>query len=389
VVRGEAGVGKTALLDYVNSQAAGCRVGRAVGVQSEMELAFAGLHQLCAPMLDGLEAFPVPQREALRTAFGISAASAPDRFMVGLAVLGLLSEAAGHQPLVCLVDDAQWLEFSPWVRFRHPLVRSAVYQWAPVSERQQAHEALAEATDPEADPDRRAWHRAQAAPGPDEEVATELERSAGRAQARGGLAAAAAFLERAVALTLDPARRVGRTLAAAQASLQAGAFGKALELVAAAEADPLDESQGARADWLRGQIAFASSPGSDAPVLLLKAAKRLEPLSLDLARQTYVDAWQAAVFAGYLAGAGDLLEVSRAARALPPAAHPPRPGDLLLDGLALMVTDVGVVRVDPGRRARRRHAHRRRRPGPAGRTNPRREHRGRAGSRGTVPRDAE
>jgi DNA-binding CsgD family transcriptional regulator len=503
VVRGEPGVGKTALLDYVSSRAAGCRVARAVGVQSEMELAFAGLHQLCAPMLDHLEALPVPQREALRTAFGISAGPAPDRFLVGLAMLGLLSEVAGEQPLVCLVDDVRWLdrasaqvlgfvarrlaaepvalifaarapgeeltglpellvaglrkedaralldavlpgtldarvrdriiaethgnplallelprgfspaelaggfglpgavalpgqieqsfrrqlaalpvqtqhllvlaaadpsgdpalvwraagrlgiqmraavpaaeaglaEFSPWVRFRHPLVRSAAYRSAPLSERQQVHAALAEATDPEADPDRRAWHRAQAAPGPDEEVAAELERSAGRAQARGGLAAAAAFLERAVALTLDQARRAERTLAAAQASLQAGAFGKALELVAAAEAGPLDESQGARADWLRGQIAFASGPGSDAPVLLLKAAKRLEPLSLDLARQTYVDAWQAGVFAGYLAGAGDLLEVSRAARALPPPAHPPRPVDLLLDGLALMVTD--------------------------------------------------
>jgi DNA-binding CsgD family transcriptional regulator len=503
VLRGEPGVGKTALLDYVSSQAAGCRVARATGVQSEMELAFAGLHQLCAPMLDRLEALPVPQREALRTAFGISAGSAPDRFIVGLAVLGLLSEVAGQQPLVCLVDDVRWLdrasaqvlgfvarrlaaepvvlifaarapgeelaglpellvaglrkedaralldsavtgildarvrdriiaetqgnplallelprglssaelaggfglpgtvslpgqieqsfqrqldalsaetrrllllaaadpsgdpalvwraagrlgiqmraavpaaeaglaEFSPLVRFRHPLVRSTAYRSAPLSERQQAHAALAEATDPEADPDRRAWHRAQAAPGPDEEVAAELERSAGRAQARGGMAAAAAFLERAVALTIDPARHAGRTLAAAQASLQAGAFGKALELVTAAETGPLDESQSARADWLRGQIAFASGPGRDAPLLLLKAAKRLEPLSLDLARQTYVDAWQAGVFAGYLAGAGDLLEISRAARALPPLAHPPRPVDLLLDGLALMVTD--------------------------------------------------
>ena len=502
VLRGESGVGKTALLDYVSSQAAGCRVARAVGVQSEMELAFAGLHQLCAPMLDHLEGLPVPQREALRTAFGISTGPAPDRFMVGLAVLSLLSEVGEERPLVCLVDDAQWLdhasaqvlgfvarrlaaepvalifaarepgeelaelpelpvpglrkddaralldsaltgpldarvrdqiiaetrgnplallelprglspaelaggfglpgavslpgrveqsfqrqlgalpaqtrrllliaaadpsgdwslvwraagqlgipihaaipateaglaEFSPRVRFRHPLVRSAAYRSAPLADRQRVHAALAEATDP-ADPDRRAWHRAQAAPGPDEEVAAELEQSAGRAQARGGLAAAAAFLEHAVTLTADPARRVGRTLAAAQAAVQAGAFGKALELVAAAEAGPLDESQGARADWLRGQIAFASGPCGDAPLLLLKAAKRLEPLSLDLARQTYVDAWQAGVFAGYLAGAGDLLEVSRAARALPAPAHPPRPVDLLLDGLALMVTD--------------------------------------------------
>jgi DNA-binding CsgD family transcriptional regulator len=502
VLRGEAGVGKTVLLDYVSSQAAGCRIARAVGVQSEMELAFAGLHQLCAPMLDRLEVLPVPQREALRTAFGISAGPAPDRFMVGLAVLSLLSEMAEQRPLVCLVDDAQWLdqasaqvlgfvarrlaaepvaliftarepgkelaelpelpvpglrkddaqalldsaltgfldarvrdqiiaetrgnplallelprglspaelaggfglpggvslpgrveqsfqrqlgalpaqtrlllllaaadpsgdwslvwraagqlgipidaaapateaalaEFSSRIRFRHPLVRSAAYRSAPLADRQRAHAALAEATDP-ADPDRRAWHRAQAAPGPDEEVAAELEQSAGRAQARGGLAAAAAFLERAVALTADPACRAGRTLAAAQASLQAGAFGKALELVAAAETGPLDESQGALADWLRGQIAFASGPCGDAPLLLLKAAKRLEPLSIDLARQTYVDAWQAGVFAGYLAGAGDLLEVSRAARALPPPAHPPRPVDLLLDGLALMVTE--------------------------------------------------
>ena len=518
VLRGEPGVGKTALLDYAGSQAARCRIARAAGVQSEMELAFAGLHQLCAPMLDHAERLPPPQRDALRIAFGLHDGPAPDRFLVGLAVLGLLSEMAGHRPLVCLVDDAQWLdrasaqvlgfvarrlaaepvavifaarvpgeelaglpellvaglgkedsralldsaltgildvrvrdqiiaetrgnplallelprglspaelaggfalpgavslpgrieqsfrrqldelptqtrrllllaaadpsgdpalvwraagqlglqmhaavpateaglaEFSPGVRFRHPLVRSAAYRSAPLRERQQAHAALAEATDA-ADPDRRAWHRAQAAPGPDEDVAAELERSAGRARARGGLAAAAAFLERAAALTVDPARLAGRTLVAAQASLQAGAFGKALELVAAAEAGPLDESQGARADWLRGKIAFASGPGSDAPLLLLKAAKRLEPLSLDLARQIYVDAWQAAVFAGYLAGAGDLLEVSRAARALPPPAHP-RPVDLLLDGLALMITDGPAAAAPALRRATRAFA---------------------------------
>ncbi|HEX6450763.1 MAG TPA: AAA family ATPase [Trebonia sp.] len=505
MVRGEPGVGKTVLLDYLADRAAGCQVVRAAGVQSEMELAFAGLHQLCAPMLEDTEGLPAPQREALLTALGISAGPAPDRFLVGLAVLNLLSDAAGERPLICLVDDVQWLdqasaqvlgfvarrlaadpvalvfvarepaaelaeltglpelvveglreadaralldaaltgpldprvrdqivaetrgnplallelprgltpaelagfrlpgaaplasrikdsfrrqldalptetrrllqlaaadptgdpalvwraarrlgvraqaaapaaeaglaEFGARVRFRHPLARSAAYFSAPFPDRQRMHGLLAEATDPVADPDRRAWHRAAAATGPDEEVAAELERSAGRAQARGGLAAAAAFLERAVALTADTARRAGRTLAAAQASLQAGAFGQALDLVAAAEAGPLDESQGARADWLRGQIAFASGPGRDAPLLLLKAAKRLEPLNLDLARQTYADAWQAAVFAGYLAGAGDLLEVSRAARALPPPAHPPRPVDLLLDGLALMATD--------------------------------------------------
>ena len=501
VVRGEPGVGKTALLEYLADRATGCRVLRVSGVQWEMELAFAGLHQLCAPLLDRLGVLPGPQREALRTAFGMSEGPAPDRFLVGLAVLGLLAEAALERPVVCLVDDAQWLdrasaqvlafvarrlgaesvglvfsarvpdgelatlpelevtglperdaralldavltgpvdarvreqivaetrgnplallelprgltgaelaggfglpgalagriegsfrrrvdalpaparrllllaaadptgdpvlvwraagrlgigtqaagpaakaglaEFGARVWFRHPLVRSAVYRSAPPRDRQEVHQALAEATDPQADPDRRAWHRAQAAAGPDEEVAAELEDSAGRAQARGGLAAAAAFLERAALLTADPARRAGRTLAAAQASLRAGAFGKALELLATAEAGPLDELQGARADWLRGQIAFASGPGSDAPPLLLKAARQLEPLDPGLARETYLDAWQAALFAGHLAVGGDLQEVSRAARALPPPERPLRVAALLLDGLALLVTD--------------------------------------------------
>ncbi|HJY56009.1 MAG TPA: LuxR C-terminal-related transcriptional regulator, partial [Streptosporangiaceae bacterium] len=466
-----------------------------------MELAFAGLHQLCAPLLDRLGVLPGPQREALRTAFGMSAGPAPDRFLVGLAILGLLAEAAAERPVVGLVDDAQWLdrasaqvlafvarrlgaesvglvfsarvadgelarlpelevrglpepdaralldavlpgpvdarvreqivaetrgnplallelprvltaaelaggfglpgalsgriedsfrrrvdalprqarrllllaaadptgdpvlvwrtavrlgigaqaagpaaetglaEFGARVRFRHPLVRSAIYWSAPARDRQEVHRVLAEVTDPQADPDRRAWHRAQAAAGPDEEVAAELEDSAGRAQARGGLAAAAAFLERAAKLTPEPARRAGRTLAAAQASLQAGAFGTALELLATAEAGQLDELQGARADWLRGQIAFSSGPGSDAPPLLLKAARRLEPLDPSLARETYLDAWQAALFAGHLAVGGDLQEVSRAARALPPPERPLRAADVMLDGLALLVTD--------------------------------------------------
>ena len=500
VVHGEPGVGKTALLEYLADRATGCRVLRVSGVQWEMELAFAGLHQLCAPLLDRLEVLPGPQREALRTAFGMSEGPAPDRFLVGLAVLGLLAEVAAERPVVCLVDDAQWLdrasaqvlafvarrlgaesvglvfsarvaggelaglpelevrglpehdarslldavlpgpvdarvreqivaetrgnplallelpraatpthlaggfglpgalegriedsfrqrvdalpaqarrllllaaadptgdsvlvwraaarlgigtqaagpaaeaglaEFGARVRFRHPLVRSAIYQSAPATDRQRVHQALADSTDPQADPDRRAWHRAQAAAGPDEDVAAELERSAGRAQARGGLAAAAAFLERAALLTPDPVRRAGRTLAAAQASLRAGAFGKALELLATAEAGPLEEVQGARVDWLRGQIAFASGPGSDVPPLLLKAARRLEPLDPRLARETYLHAWQAALFAGHLADAGDLEEVSRAARGLPPPEGPPRLADLLLDGLALLVT---------------------------------------------------
>ena len=503
VVHGEPGAGKTVLLDYMSRRASGCRLVRAVGVQSEMELVFAGLHQLCAPVLDRAEHLPLPQHKALRTALGLSAGPAPDRFLVGLAVLGLLSEVAGERPLICLVDDEQWLdrasaqvlgfvarrlaaepvglvfgarvlgeelaglpelvvhglpeedaralldsaltgpidervrdqivaetrgnplallelprgatpaelaggfglpgvvpltgrieesfrrqlealpaqtqrlllvaaadptgdvllvwraagrlgipvqalapavdaglaEFGTRVRFRHPLLRSVAYRSASWPERQEVHAALVEATDPEADPDRRAWHRAQAAAGPDEEVAAELERSAGRAQARGGLAAAGAFLERAVTLTADPARRAALALAAAQAHMRAGAFGKARDLLAVAEAGRLDDCQDAEADLLRGQIAFASGLGSDASPLLLKAAKRLEPLNLDLARQTYVDAWQAAFIAGHLAGAGDLPEVSRAARALPPPAHPPRPVDLALDGFALLVTD--------------------------------------------------
>jgi DNA-binding CsgD family transcriptional regulator len=501
VVHGEAGVGKTALLEYLADRASRCRVLRVIGVQSEMELAFAGLHQLCAPLLDRLPVLPGPQQEALRTAFGMSAGPAPERFLVGLATLGLLAEEAAEQPVVCLADDAQWLDrasvqalafvarrlgaesvglvfsarvadgelatlpelevkglperdaralldaaltgpvdarvreqivaetrgnplallelpraatptglaggfglpgalpgriedsfrrrvdalpaqarlllllaaadptgdpvlvwraaaqlgistlaagpaaeaglaqFGARVRFRHPLVRSAAYQSSSAQDRREVHRALADATDPEADPDRRAWHRAQAVTGPDKEVAADLEESAGRAQARGGLAAATAFLERSALLTPDPARRAARTLAAAQASLRAGAFGKALELLAMAEAGPLDELQGAQADWLRGQIAFASGPGSDAPLLLLKAARRLEPLDPGMARGTYLDAWQAALFAGHLAVGGDLEEVSRAAGALPPPEHPPRVADLLLDGLALLVTD--------------------------------------------------
>ena len=503
VLRGDPGVGKTALLDYLARRASGCHVARASGVQSEMELAFAGLHQLGAPMLSRAEHLPAPQRDALRTAFGRAAGPPPDRFMVGLAILSLLSEVAGEQPLVCLIDDMQWLDqasaqalgfvarrlaadpvglvfavrepgpelaglpeleiggldesdaralldsvlagplddrvrdqivvetqgnplallelprglspselaggfglpgatslserieesfrrqlqalpaqsrrllllaaaepygdlslvwraaeqlgipvqaaapavdadlvkFGARVRFRHPLLRSASYQAASVADRQAVHAALAEATDPETMPERRAWHRAQAASGPDEEVAAELERSAGRAQARGGLAAAAAFLERSALLTADPARRAERSLAAAQAHLQAGAFGPALKLVANAEAGPLDELRSARADLLRGEIVFASGLGSDAPPLLLKAAERLEPLDAGLARETYLTGWMAALFAGRLAGAGDLLEVSRAARVMPASADPRHPADLILAGLAMVVTD--------------------------------------------------
>jgi DNA-binding CsgD family transcriptional regulator len=501
VLRGEAGVGKSALLSYLVDRAADWHVARAVGVESEMELAYAGLHQLCAPMLDRLERLPVPQRRALETVFGRSVGPAPDRFLVGLATLTLFAEVAEHQPLVCVVDDAQWLDHTSaqilgfvarrllaervalacaartgigdhvlagppelpihglgdsdarallldnmhgpidvavcnqivaeshgnplallelprtWsaadlaggfglperqpvastieqryirrllqlpsdtrllvlaaaaeslgdpvllhraagalgidmaatapavdagllqvrgrVEFAHPLVRSAAYRSAAADDRHRVHRALAEATDAETDPDRRAWHRARATPGPNEAVAAELERSAGRAQARGGVAAAAAFLQRAVALTVDPPRRAERALAAAQSSFQAGAFDAALGLLATAEAGTLDELQRARVDLLRGQVAFASGLGRDAPPLLLQAARRLERLDVEVARETYLNAWAAAVFAG----ADDLLEICRAARALPPPVGAPRPVDLLLDGLARLIME--------------------------------------------------
>jgi DNA-binding CsgD family transcriptional regulator len=259
---------------------------------------------------------------------------------------GLVWRAAGRlglpvQETAALSAEAGLAEFGARVRFRHPLVRSTAYRSASFTERQEVHGALAEATDPAADPDRRAWHRAQAAAGPDEEVAAELERSAGRAQARGGLAAAAAFLERAVRLTADPEHLVERTLAAAQASVQAGSFDQALGLLVMTEAWPLDEFASARVDLLRGQIAFASGLGRDAPPLLLNAARRLEPLTLELARETYLDAWGAAFFAGHLA-AGDLAEISRAARALPRSPDP-GPVEVLLDGLALLITGGGAA----------------------------------------------
>jgi len=238
------------------------------------------------------------------------------------------------------------LEVGTRVRFRHPLVRSAVYTAASLPERRAAHQALGEVTDRDRDPDRRAWHLAAAAPGPDEGVATELERSAGRAQARGGMAAAAAFLQRAAELTSEPATRSERALAAARASLLVGALDAAAELVGMAATGPLDELQQAGVSLLRGQIAFASSAGSDAPALLVKAAKQLEPLDAALARQTYLDAWYAALFAGRSAGAGDLHEVSRTARSAPPPAGAPRPPDLLLDGLAILVTE-GRARAAP------------------------------------------
>ncbi len=502
VVRGEAGVGKTALLEYAVQSASDLRVVRAAGVESEMELPFATLHQVCAPMLDHLEQLPLPQREALQIVFGLSSGPAPDGFLVGLAVLTLLSEVAEERSILCVVDDAHWLDHASartlafvarrlfaepvglvfaarepgeeldglpelevrglgngdarallssavgflldervrdlvvaetkgnplallelprgltaaqlaggfgllgavslsgrieesflrrlralpeetqrlllvaaaettgdplllWraserlaiaapvaaaaeadglvtigqrVTFRHPLVRSGVYRSASPPERRAVHLALAEVTDANLDPDRRAWHLAAAAPGPDEYVALELERSAGRAQARGGLAAAAAFLQRSVALTRDPARRSDRALTAALAHLHAGAVEAALGLVDTAEAGALGEFERARAELLRGQIALISNAGREAPGFLLKAAKRFEPLDVSLARETYLDAWGAAMFAGPLARGGDLRDVSRAADAAPQPKDAAGPSDLLLDGLSTLIT---------------------------------------------------
>jgi DNA-binding CsgD family transcriptional regulator len=501
VLRGEPGIGKTALLEYLVESAPDLTVVRAVGVESEMELDYASLHQLCAPLLDRLERLPAPQQQAVEIVFGLSSGPAPDRFLVGLGVLSLVSEVAEERPLLCVVDDAQWLDqasaltlafvarrllaepvgivfaarepgealrhvpdlevrglvngdarallgsalpfaldgrvrdqilaetrgnplallelprgltptelaggfglpdapdlsqrieksylrrlealpedarrlllvaaadpvgdplllrracdrlgiapsavdetdgllaLDERVTFRHPLARSAVYRSAGGAERRAAHLALAEVTDRAADPDRRAWHLAAATAGPDEAVALELELSAGRAQARGGFAAAAAFLRRAVALTDDPARRAARALAAAEASLGAGAFDVARGLLAAAEAGPLDEFARARLDRLRAEVAFAEQRGSDAPLLLLQAARTLETLDPPLARRTYLEAWTAGLFAGRLAGAGgSLLDVSRAVAAAPRADRP-LPADLLLDGLALVFTE--------------------------------------------------
>jgi DNA-binding CsgD family transcriptional regulator/tetratricopeptide (TPR) repeat protein len=499
MLHGEAGIGKTALLEYLIESASDFTLVRAVGVESEIELAYAGLHQLCVPLLDGRASLPTPQRDALRVVFGETEGTPPDRFLVGLGVLSLLSEVAEKRPLLCVVDDAQWLDqasalvlafvarrllaepvglvfaarepgaglehlrqveiqgvrnrdahallgsavpfrlderirdrivaetrgnplallelprgltatqlaggfgllaaqtltvgieqsyarrlaplpedtrrlllvaaaepvgdplllwralerlgigpaaagaaeadellaISEQVVFRHPLVRSAVYRSAAVEDRRAAHLALAEATDRRAEPDRRAWHLAAATAGPDEQVALELEHSAGRAQARGGVAASAAFLQRAVALTQDPGRRADRALAAAEAAFQAGAFDAALRLIATAQDGAPDEFQWARVELLRGHVALASGLGGDAPSLLLKAARRLEPFDLELARETYLTAMGAAGLAGQ-PGWADFVEICRAVRALPPPRGDPSPLDLLVDGLALL-----------------------------------------------------
>jgi hypothetical protein len=472
-------------------------------VESEMELPFAGLHQLCAALLDHLDVLPAPQRGALETAFGLSAGAQPDRFLIGLAALSLLSEAAEERAVLCVVDDVQWLDRSsaqvlafvarrlqaesvvllctardaperdelaalpelrvaglqdPYarelldsaigapldervrarilaeargnplallelprglspaelaggfalpivsplqsriessfrrrvqqlppmtqrllllaaaeptgdpallrrsaaqlgirmeaagpavdegllvlgshVRFCHPLLRSAIYGVAAAGDRRLVHRALAAAIDPNADPDRRAWHRAQAALGPDEGTARELERSAGRARSRGGLAAAAAFLQRAAELTHDPARLAARLLDAADAKQLAGAPQEALTLLSTAAIGPLDERHRAMLQRLRGQIALDLRRADDAVPLLLDAAQRLERLDPGRARAVYLEALRAASVAGRL-GPG-MSAAAHAARAAPPHPGEARPVDLLLDGLAVRFTD--------------------------------------------------
>ena len=502
VVHGEPGVGKTALLDWMVEEGRQLRVLRAVGVEGEMELPFAALQQLCAPILDRSERLPAPQRDALNVAFGLSDGQAPNPFLVGLAALGLLSEASEQRPLLCLVDDSQWLdrasaralafvarrllaeniafvftarevgdalaglpelrveplghrdartllesvlparldedvldrvvlethgnplallelprgltpielaggfglpaaaplsasieesftrrlarlpddarrllliaaadptgdpaavwraareleipesiaetveaedllELGVRVVFRHPLVRSAIYRAAEPGERRAAHRALADATDPEIDPDRRAWHRAQAASMPDEELAEELERSAGRAQARGGLAAVAAFLERAAALTPDPAPRAQRLLAAAGAKRDAGALEAALGLLAGVEDGLLDELGRARADLLRGRIALEQRRGGDAGRLFLSAARRLEPFDPERARETYLEALAGAMSSD-VEVVGGAQAVAEAARAAPTGTARPRTMDVLLDAFAIRLTE--------------------------------------------------
>jgi DNA-binding CsgD family transcriptional regulator len=505
VLRGEAGIGKTALLDHLVERASGCMVTRAAGVQADTELPFAGMQQLFGSMLGSLERLPDPQRDAVEVAFGLRSGPAPDRFEVGLAMLGLLAEVAEHEPLVCVVDDAQWLdqasartlafvarrllaesvalvfavrepseeetfdglpelilgglndedaravlgiaiagrvdervverilaetrgnplallelprglsaaelaggfgvsstqplsarleqsflgrvrsmpektqrflllaaaepagdpmlliraaelvgltveaavpaeavgliELAAQVRFHHPLVRSAIYRAAPLADRQAAHRALAEATDAQADPDRRAWHRAQAALVPDEDLAVELERSAERAQARGGLAAAAAFLDRAAELTPDRGQRARRALAAAQSKHLAGSPESALKLLESAVSAPMDEPEVAMAGRLRGRIALHLSRSGEAARLLLDAAQRLESFDPRLARDTHLEALYAASVAGRL-GSG-MLDAATAARLAPAGPAPPRAVDLLLDGLGVRYTDGG------------------------------------------------
>ncbi|GIM91995.1 helix-turn-helix transcriptional regulator [Paractinoplanes toevensis] len=515
VVRGEAGIGKTALLGHLVESASDLLVVRAAGVESEMELAYAGLHQLCGPLLDRLDRLPDPQRQSLEIVFGLRPGPAPDRFLIGLAVLSLFTAVAEQRPLLCVVDDAQWLDVTSgltlafvarrllaepvgmvfaaresgdvlghlpelavrgigdadarallrsavrvkldeavqdrivaetggnplallqlpqglsaaqlaggfdvlggqaltwriqesfvrrlellsdagrrlllvaaaepagdplllWraaerlgiapaaadtaqaeglltigerVTFHHPLARSAIYRSAAAADRRAAHRVLAEVTDPDVDPDRRAWHLAAAAAGPDEKVATELERAAGRARERGGLAAAAMFLVRAVAMTNEPDRRADRALAAAQAGCQADELDAALGLVALAEAGPLTDVQSAVACRIRAHVALSAGRWTDALPLLREAAARLAPIDVELAREIYLTAWGAAGMADDLAARDVIVEICQGVRSLPPPTGTAHPRDLLLDGFAQLIIEGCTVAAPALRRA--------------------------------------
>jgi DNA-binding CsgD family transcriptional regulator len=498
VLRGEAGVGKTALLDWAAGQADEMQVARVAGAEAEMDMGFAGLHQLLIPFLGGFEGLPAPQRQALGSAFGLVDGPPPDRFLVGMAALTVLTDAAAARPVLCLIDDAQWLNqvsievlgfvarrlyadrvgmvfaaregegravvlaglpeltvgglveeaaqellatsaggqvdrqvsgrivadtagnplalvelaaeltaaelsgaepldwplrfegrldelyrsrvralpggtqtllllaaadptgepaliwnaarnleidpeagqaagverlvsWEPRVRFRHPLIRSAVYYAAPAAARRGAHQALAAVTDPGVDPDRRAWHLAEAASGPDEQVASELERSADRARGRGGWGSGAAFLERAAALTPDEDHQARRMLAAAENRLAAGEAPAARALLNLAAPRLVDVLARARARRLEGQSLYAAGQMPEATSVLLDAARMLEPLDTRLARDTLLDAFVAAQFSG----GTWMAEFLQAVRSVPKVADSRASlADLLLDGFA-------------------------------------------------------
>jgi DNA-binding CsgD family transcriptional regulator len=528
VVRGEPGIGKTELLRHLIAEVPGFGVTRVAGVESEMELPYAGLHQLCAPVLGRLGSLAEPQRRGLSVAFGLASGDSPDRFLVALAVLSLITEAAQERPMLAVVDDAQWLdqasaqvlgfvarrllaepvalvfavrtpalgdpapdylaglpelrlegldeqaarallatvisgpldervrarilaethghplallelyrgrsaadlaggfalpdagdlprriedqyaarlgklpaevqrlvllaaadpvgdpalilqaaqvlgldigamnlavaadllEFGANVRFRHPLVRSAAYRTAAADDRRAVHQALATVTDPLADPDRRAWHCAHATAGPDEAVAEELISSASRAMRRGGVAAAAAFWEQAVALTPDPGQRAARALTAAEAKYAAGDFEAAQALLVTAEVGPPGELDEARAQRMRAQVAFALTRGGDAPPLMLRAAQRLQSLDAELAQQTYLEALLATIYAGRLAHGEPVARAARAATVLPsgpPSGSQPPHSQLLIHGLAVRLTDGYVAAAATLKEALRRY----------------------------------
>ncbi|MFF5085404.1 ATP-binding protein [Actinoplanes sp. NPDC000266] len=499
VLRGPAGGGKTALLEVLTGRAGPVRVLRAVGVESESEIAYSALLQLCMPLLDHLDRLAVPQRKALSTAFGLAEGPAPERLLVGVAVLGLLAEAAADQPLLCVVDDAQWidrasavtlgfvarrlsgesvglvlaardaagfegipelpveglaepdaralldsvligpvdprvrdrivaetrgnplailelprgltpaelafgfdgysraplenrveegfrrriaalpaetrtvllaaavepvgdaqllwraldrlgvgaraaapaqrerlLEVGTRVRFRHPLVRAAAWHSGEPAELRQVHAALAEVTDPALDPDRRAWHRAQAVLGKDDEVAAELEGSADRARARGGWSAASAFLERAASLATDPARRGSLLVSAAEAAAYAGSYDRVTGLLSAAEMAPLDGLRQTLVSRLRAEVDFALRSKREAFAPLLAAAQRLAAADPQACRDTFLLAVTAAMHTGRFGG-DDLRRAALSARELAPAGE--TFPDLLLAGLVSWVLD--------------------------------------------------